>query len=124
MIFPPDNRKHVISLWHSVLATNVVGAGRIIMPDGYSCHTGALPKSTLGSRGHKGKRVRSEGHSAAIRYCIHWEISSQRTCSTSRILAVHCAVFQQVWQQVWQLNAELGPTGLRYQGEAQPAENF
>jgi len=37
MIFPPDNRKHVI--WHSVVATNVGGAGRIIMPDGLSCLT-------------------------------------------------------------------------------------
>jgi len=34
MIFPPDNRKHVI--WHSVLATNVGGAGRLSC----SCHTG------------------------------------------------------------------------------------
>ena len=38
MIFPPDNRKHV--KWHSILATNVGGAGWIIMPDGFSYHTG------------------------------------------------------------------------------------
>ena len=38
MMFQPDNRKHVIC--NSVLATNVGGAGRIIMPDGFSYHTG------------------------------------------------------------------------------------
>jgi len=38
MIFPPDNSKHVI--WHSVPATNVCRAGRIIMPDAFSYHTG------------------------------------------------------------------------------------
>ena len=38
MIFPLDNRRHV--LWRSILAKNMVGAGRIIMPNGSSCHTG------------------------------------------------------------------------------------
>jgi len=38
MIFPPYNRKHVIC--HSVLATKVSGAGWIIMPDGFSYHSG------------------------------------------------------------------------------------
>jgi len=43
MTFPPDNRKHVI--WHSVLATNVGAAGRIIMPYGFSYHTGCRSSS-------------------------------------------------------------------------------
>ena len=42
MIFTPDNRKHVISVSFRPIAMNVGGAGRIIMPDAFSYHTGSF----------------------------------------------------------------------------------